>query len=224
VTDPVAAYNPQEDELLEAVPLDGMRGVIARSMTESLREMAQLTLHRRVEATKLLQFRNTFPSGGRPSVNDLVLVAVARTLVRHPAVNATLEDDTIFRWRSVHLGMAVAMEDGLVAPIIRNAQELGVAELHEEATRLGRLAREGDLKMPDLLGGTFTVSNLGAYGIDSFTPIVNPPQVAILGIGRISDGSMPFSLTIDHRALDGAPAAFFLQEVARVFADPSTYL
>jgi pyruvate dehydrogenase E2 component (dihydrolipoamide acetyltransferase) len=211
-------------DLLQAIPLVGMRAAIARSMRDSLQDMAQLTLHRTVPVTNLLTFRNSFPSASRPTMNDLLLCAVAKALPRHPAVNATLEDSTIFRWRPVHLGMAVAVEAGLVVPVIRNADQLTVAALHDETHRLRRLARGSQIGMSDLVGGTFTVSNLGAFGIDWFTPIINPPQVAILGVGRIRAGVVQLSLTVDHRALDGAPAALFLEDLVGVFARPERHL
>jgi pyruvate dehydrogenase E2 component (dihydrolipoamide acetyltransferase) len=210
----------RDNELLEAVPLDGMRAVIARTMTQSLREMAQLTLHRQVETEQLVRYRESFDADSRPSFNDLVLSAVARTLLHHPSLNATLEADTISRWKHVHLGMAVAVDAGLVVPVIRNADTLSLPELRAEAARLGLAARDGKLRMPDIQGGTFTVSNLGGFGIDGFTPIVNPPQVAILGVGRIGDPSMTLSLTIDHRALDGVPGARFLQDLADALESP----
>jgi pyruvate dehydrogenase E2 component (dihydrolipoamide acetyltransferase) len=208
-------------ELAEAVPLKGMRALIARRMTDSLRDMAQLTLHREIDTAQLTRFRETFELNERPSINDVLLASVARTLPKHAALNATLEDETIFRWRSVHLGMAVAVDDGLVVPIIRNANELSLAELHARAAQLADAAREGKLKMSDIEGATFTVSNLGAFGIDTFTPIIDPPQVAILGTGRIRHGSMTLSLTIDHRALDGAPGARFLADLADVLENPT---
>lgn len=213
-----------EGELLERVPLAGMRAVIARRMTDSLREMAQLTLHRLVPTAELVRFRETFATASRPSVNDLVLAGVAHVLVRHPSVNATLEDETISRWRSVHLGVAVAVDAGLVVPVIRNADQLSLSALREEAARLSRLAHDGNLKMADIQGGTFTVTNLGAFGIDAFTPIINPPQVAILGVGRADRESMTLSLTIDHRALDGAPGARFLQDLAGIVENPTRLL
>src|SRR5689334_17603280 len=107
-------------DLVEQIPLTGMRDLIARRMVESLQEAAQLTLHRSVGAEAVSAFREMFEDGGRPSVNDVVLAAVARVLTRHPAVNATLEENTISRWRTVHLGMAVAVDEGLVVPVIRN--------------------------------------------------------------------------------------------------------
>lgn len=210
----------REAELVEQVPLAGMRAVIARRMTESLREMAQLTLHRRVETGPLERRRAALPPETRPSVNDLMLEAVASVLPKHPSLNATLEESTIHRWRTVHLGIAVSVDDGLVVPVIRNADRLSLAELRAEAARLGRVARAGELTMAEIQGATFTVSNLGSFGIDAFTPIINPPQVAILGVGRIDRGSMTLSLTIDHRALDGVPAARFLDDVAKELEAP----
>jgi len=209
-----------ESDLVEQVRLQGMRAVIARRLTDSLHEMAQLTLHRQVSAMQLIEFRDSFPRDDRPSINDLVLASVARVLVRHPVVNATLEDEVISRWRSVHVGMAVAVEDGLLVPVIRNANELTLTALRKESARLSGLARDGGLKMTDIQGGTFTVTNLGGYGIDAFTPIINPPQVAILGVGRADRGLMMLSLTIDHRALDGVPGARFLQDLAEVLENP----
>lgn len=210
-------------ELLEAVPLTGMRAAIARTMMESIHGMAQLTLHRAVATGPLARFREQSGPEERPSYNDLVLAAAARALSRHPAVNATLEEETISRWRTVDLGMAVAVEAGLVVPVIRDAERLSLAELRAEAGRLAALAREGGLGFADLEGASFTVSNLGGLGIDSFTPIVNPPQVAILGVGRIREGAMTLSLTIDHRALDGAPGAEFLADLAGVLEDPAAH-
>jgi pyruvate dehydrogenase E2 component (dihydrolipoamide acetyltransferase) len=212
------------DDLLDRMPLAGMRQVIARNMVQSLREMAQLTLHRRIDASPLMAFRDTFSVRDRPSVNDVLLAAVARTLRRHPSLNATLEDETIYRWKHVHLGMATAIEGGLVVPVIRNAETLPLATLRSETAKLSELARRGALTMGDLAAATFTVSNLGTLGIDGFTPIVNPPQVAILGVGRIDRSDLTLSLTIDHRALDGAPGALFLQDLAEVLADPKSAL
>jgi pyruvate dehydrogenase E2 component (dihydrolipoyllysine-residue acetyltransferase) len=204
-----------QEDLLDRVRLEGMRKAIARNMTESLREMAQLTLHRMVDTAMLTQFR-THARDLQPSINHLVLACVARVLTKHPSVNATLENDTISRWRCVHLGMAVAVSEGLFVPVVRNADTLSLEALGGETTRLLKLAREGRLTIADMQGATFTVSNLGGLGVDAFTPIINPPQVAILGVGRIFGGSMTLSLTIDHRALDGAPAAEFLRDLAEM--------
>jgi pyruvate dehydrogenase E2 component (dihydrolipoyllysine-residue acetyltransferase) len=221
VTDAPSADGDSGADLVEEVPLTGMRGVIARRMTESLQEAAQLTLHREIAADHLVQFRNDSSLDPRPSINDLLLAAVARALAEHPEVNATLENGTISRWRRVHLGTAVAVPGGLVVPVIRDADQLSLPALCSEANRLQGLARTGGLTIPDLEGGTFTVSNLGAFGIDSFTPIINPPQVAILGVGRIHREHMTLSLTIDHRAIDGVPGAQFLDDLAQAVGNLS---
>jgi len=213
----------RDAELLEELPLTGIRGVIARRLTESLRDSAQLTLYRQVDASELVAYRRSLQEAGRPSFNDLLLFAVAHVLTRHPRLNATLENDTVYRWRSVHLGTAVAIEDGLIVPVIRNADRLTLPELQLEAGRLHGLARERKLGIPDVQGGTFTVTNLGSFGIDGFTPILNPPQVGILGVGRVRDGAMTLSLTIDHRALDGVPGAQFLAELAEMLMRPGEW-
>jgi pyruvate dehydrogenase E2 component (dihydrolipoamide acetyltransferase) len=213
----------EQDGLVDATRLDGMRGVIARNLVQSLHDMAQLTLYRTVDASALVRFRGEFNQEVKPSFNDLLLAATANALTRHPSVNATLEDATIYRWRRVDIGMAVAIDQGLVVPVIRRADELALEELQRETERVGTLARSGDLAMSDIAGATFTVSNLGGLGIDGFTPIVNPPQVAILGIGRLRNDEITLSLTIDHRALDGAPGARFLQDLAEVMSDPSRH-
>lgn len=207
---------------LREVPLRGMRGVIAQTMTHSLREMAQLTLHRQVAVTAVEELRRIRP--GELSVNDVMLAAVTRVLGAHPNVNATLEEGTIREWGTVGLGVAVAVDDGLVVPVIRDAQKLSAAEIGAETRRLAGLAREGQLTIAEISDGTFTVTNLGALGIDLFTPIVNPPQVAILGVGRVRAGQVGLSLTIDHRALDGAPGAMFLADLAEALAAPEGLL
>src|SRR5205823_6378706 len=137
-------------------------------------------------------YRKTATAGDarRPSVNDLVLAGVVRALARHPSVNATLEDESISRWRSVHLGVAVAVDGGLIVPVIRNAQALSLVELRDKVGELANRARSRTLMRAEIEGATFTVTNLGSFGIDAFTPIINPPQVAILGVGRITDASM----------------------------------
>ena len=199
--------------LLAQIPLRGMRRTIARRMTESLQSSAQLTLHTICGAAGLFStfgaMKELQPLGSI-SLNDLLLFAVARTLPEHPALNATLEDDVISRWTSVNLGFAVALEDGLIVPVIRECQERELHDLASAAHGLAEKSRTGALTMTDVTDGTFTVTNLGGFGIDHFTPIINPPQVGILGIGRATPQGLPLSLTIDHRALDGVVGARFL--------------
>ena len=220
----------------ERVPLRGARRVTARRMLESLQTTAQLTLHAPADARALLSLRERLKSGAAGAdlravtINDLLHLAVARTLPAHPALNAQLVDDHILQHRDVHLGFAVDSPRGLFVPVIHDADRLGLQQLASEARRLAQACREGRVRPEELEGGTFTVSNLGAYGIESFTPVLNPPQAGILGVGAIhlkavaDDGGVAFrphislSLTIDHQVLDGAPAARFLQDLAQVLA------
>lgn len=205
-----------------------MRAVIARRMHDSLQKTAQLTLHGDVDAGPLVAAREELrrrPGHEGIGYNDLVLHAVARTLPRHPHLNATLEDNVISLWQSINLGVAISVPDGLMVGVVRDCQDRDLASLMAEVRRLSDAARAGQLAMADALGGTFTVSNLGAFGVDFFTPIVNPPQVAILGIGRIRPtGVLGLSLTIDHRAVDGAPGGEYLAELRSLLEDKARLL
>ncbi|GIW18062.1 MAG: dihydrolipoamide acetyltransferase component of pyruvate dehydrogenase complex [Tepidiforma sp.] len=221
----------------ERIPLRGMRRTIADRMHRSLQEMAQLTLSMRVRIDEALRLREQLiaewqPEGIRPSITDLVIRAAAKALRRHPALNARVEPDAIVLEPAVHIGMAVALEAGLVVPVIRGADALSLRDLARETSRLAEAARAGALGLDDYAGQTFSVTSLGMAGVEFFTPIINPPNVAILGIGRIVDdvaweGDRPvrartltLSLTIDHRAVDGAPGAAFLAEVRDLLESP----
>lgn len=216
------------------VPLTGMRGAIASRMHDSIQSMAQLTLTRQIDATELIALYQALKAeGSGVSVTDLVLKAVATALERHPALNATLENDVITQHPRIDLGVAVALDDGLIVPVVRDAAAKPLAELSAEVRDLAEKVRGGSAKPTEVSGSTFTITNLGAYGIDAFTPIINPPEVAILGVGRAVDvptrhgddvawrQMITFSLTIDHRAVDGAPGALFLQTLAELIADPA---
>ena len=231
---PADAVGERTPSPTTAVPLTGMRRIIASRMHESIRSMAQLTLTRQIDATELIALQQSLKADDADvSVTDLVLKAVTATLARHPALNATLEDDVITQHVRIDLGVAVALDDGLIVPVVRNAAAKSLAELSAEVRDLAERVRTKSAKPDEVSGSTFTVSNLGAYGIDGFTPIINPPEVAILGVGRavevpVRDGDdvawrqmITFSLTIDHRAVDGAPGAQFLQTLAEVIADPA---
>ena len=218
---------------VQRVPLRGARRVTARRMLQSLQSTAQLTLHAHADARALLALRQRLKAGEispalrRVTINDLLHYAVARTLPAHPELNAQLAEDQILRFRVVHLGFAVDTPRGLYVPVIRDADRLGLQQLADEARRLVRASRDGAIQPQELEGATFTVSNLGSYGVESFTPVLNPPQAGILGVGAIhlkavqENGVVAFlphiglSLTIDHQVLDGAPAARFLQDLAR---------
>lgn len=221
----------------ERIPLRGMRKTIADRMHRSLQEMAQLTLGMRVHMDEALRLREQLiaewqPEGIRPSITDLVIRAAARALRQHPALNARVEPDAIILEPAIHIGIAVALESGLVVPVIRNADALDLHDLARETSRLAEAARAGTLGLDDYAGQTFSVTSLGMAGVEFFTPIINPPNVAILGIGQIVDdlrwdGDRPvrartltLSLTIDHRAVDGAPGAAFLATVRDLLESP----
>jgi pyruvate dehydrogenase E2 component (dihydrolipoamide acetyltransferase) len=170
--------------------------------------------------------------GVKPSYTDLVVRAVAKALGQHPRMNSAMGETEIALLPDVHVGIAVALDEGLVVPVIRDASALSVKEIAQEAARLVRAARDGKLSMDDYSGGTFSVSTLGMFGVDSFTPILNPPQSGILGVNRIRDDvgwdgdrpvkrkAMMLSLTWDHRVLDGEPAARFLASVRDLLDAP----
>lgn len=221
----------------EDIPLRGIRKVTARRMKESLESTAQLTLTIYADARSLKALRAKFKSAperlgvGNITINDLVLFAVARTLRSFPDLNAHFLGDRIRRFSSVHLGMATDTERGLMVPVIRNAESLTLKELSSESRRLSSLARSGKIPGDELTGSTLTVSNVGAFGIELFTPVLNIPEVAILGVGGITmrpyeengairyRDSIALSLTVDHQAVDGAPASRFLMELAGNIAE-----
>ncbi len=218
----------------EVIPLSGVRRTIAERMRASLQSTAQLTLHAGADARALLAYRQKLKASDEVfglrnvTINDLVMFAVARTLLRFPALNATFEGDELRQHARVHLSFAVDTPRGLLAPVIRNAHALSLRQLAEAAKALAADAAAGKLAPDALIGGTFTVTNLGSLGVETFTPILNPPQVAILGVGSINlkpilpEGArdvvfaphLGLSLTIDHQFVDGAPAARFLQALA----------
>jgi pyruvate dehydrogenase E2 component (dihydrolipoamide acetyltransferase) len=222
----------------QVVPFAGIRKVVAERLTESLQAMAQVTIAREVEAGGLVARRAALAAGFeaatgvRLTYTDLLVQLVAELLADHPLLNATLTDQGIVLSQAVHMGVAVALEDGLIVPVIRDAGTRSLAELARDRADLAAKAQAGSLTMDEVEGGTFTISNLGSFGADAFTPIVNPPQCAILGVGRIADKPvavagavevrpvMWLSLTFDHRIVDGAPAARFLQQLGDRLASP----
>ncbi|MGI5868560.1 MAG: dihydrolipoamide acetyltransferase family protein [Kiritimatiellia bacterium] len=212
-----------------------IRKVIARSMHESLATMAQLTLHSSFDATEVLALRKRLKAANEkglalaetvPTLGDILLYAVSRTLPNHPACNAHYDDEKMTYFKHVHLGVAIDTPRGLMVPTLFAADVMSLPEISRQVKALAGDCRKGTIS-PDLLkGGTFTVTNLGTFGVETFTPVINPPQTCILGVGGLTtrvranaDGSvgtyqaMGLSLTLDHRAVDGAPAARFLQEL-----------
>jgi pyruvate dehydrogenase E2 component (dihydrolipoamide acetyltransferase) len=226
----LADVQPQAAPEYVAVPVSGMRRTIAERMHRSLQSTAQLTMTTQADVTELTRLRS---AADGISHTDLLVRACALALAEHPGLNAVMTGTEIRRYRAAHIGIAVAVPDGLVVPVLRDAGTLTLAQIARATKDLVARAREGRLAPADLDGGTFTITSLGGYGIGSFTPILNPPQVAILGVGRIAeqpgrrDGQldwrqvMTLSLTVDHRAVDGVPAAVFLQDLAGRLADPA---
>ncbi len=235
IGDPAPSREPDASSSdYEVIPLSGIRRAIAERMRASLQSTAQLTLHTSADARALLAYRQKLKASDESlglrnvTINDLVMFAVARTLRRFPALNATFEGSELRQHARVHLGFAVDTPRGLLAPVIRDAHALSLRQLAEAAKALVADAAAGKLSPDVLAGGTFTVTNLGSLGVESFTPILNPPQVAILGVGSVNlkpilpEGArdvvfaphLGLSLTVDHQFVDGAPAARFLQALA----------
>ena len=220
----------------EIVPLRGMRKTIAQRMHQSLQDSAQLTMDMAAimdDAVKLrTQLISEWEGIARPTFTDLVIKAAAKALQKHPLMNSQYDSAGIQLLNEIHIGIAVALPEGLVVPVVRNADKLDLKAIAIESARVAAAAREGSLGLDDYAGGTFTISALGMYGVDSFTPIINQPQSGILGVNRIFDGlswdgdkpvrqqQMNLSLTWDHRVLDGAPAAEFLQTVVEYLSEP----
>jgi pyruvate dehydrogenase E2 component (dihydrolipoamide acetyltransferase) len=216
------------------VPLSPMRRTIGERMQRSWREAPMVTLVAHADVARLLAARETAP--GRPGLNDLLLRATAMALSRHPRLNAWWQEGTLRQVRDVNLGVAVAVDDGLVVPVVRAAQRKSAGEIAGEVAALSAKARGPGLGAADVADGTFTVSNLGAWGVDLFTPILNPPQVAILGVGRVTRapretaGGLAFTsqlalcLVFDHRAVDGAGAAALLRTLVELLGDPERVL
>ncbi|WP_047152962.1 dihydrolipoamide acetyltransferase family protein [Aneurinibacillus tyrosinisolvens] len=224
------------------VPVSGMRKVIAARMQDSLRNSAQLTITMKVDVTDLIALQKQVASviqkrtEAKLTVTDFVARAVVLSLKEHPQMNSAYIEDTIHFFDHIHLGIAVALEKGLVVPVIQHAESCTILELSKKSKELAARARQGQLTSEEMQGSTFTISNLGSYGVEHFTPILNPPEAGILGIGAAFDTPvyideelkirriLPLSLTFDHRVLDGAPASTFLRTVKQYLEEPLTML
>ncbi|AQQ63397.1 MULTISPECIES: dihydrolipoamide acetyltransferase family protein [Bacillus] len=231
-----------EREESKAIPVTGMRKAIANRMHASLQNSAQLTLTMKVDVTDLVALHKEIAQvvqkrdDNKLTITDFVSHAVVLALGEHKEMNSAYIDDAIHQFEHVHLGMAVALEKGLVVPAIRFANNLSLVELSKEIKNVAQKARAGSLSSDDMHGTTFTISNLGSFGIEYFTPVLNTPETGILGVGAIEHvpvfkgkklrkGSMlPLSLTFDHRVLDGAPAAAFLRTIKHYLEEPITIL
>ncbi len=233
VAEPMAEY--------EDVKFSGIRRAISKSMSTSLSTMAQLTHNTSFDATCILNYRKQLKNASDEcsgiTIGDIVLYAVSRTLLNHPDLNANMIDDSTIRlFKSVNLGVAVDTPRGLMVPTIFNADKKSLLEISKEVKELAAACREGNINPDKLSGGTFTVSNLGSLGVESFTPVINPPQTGILGVcttvdrvRKTADGievypAMGLSLTYDHRAIDGTPAAKFQKELCKNLENFTTLL
>ena len=223
---------------LGAKKLSGMRGTIAKRMHSSLHEMAQLTLHMDADFDQVIEHREGLRNSAiTPGITDYLLAASGRAIAQHRYVNAQIVGDAIAELPDVHIGLAVAIPGGLVVPVIRHADSSSLFAIAQESKRLATAAREGQLRLEDLEGGTFSVTALGMFGVDGFTPVINPPNAAILGVGRLRDDivvkkkgkistvkRLTLSLTWDHRVFDGAPAAEFCQSIVELLRHPDSLI
>ncbi|WP_019854638.1 pyruvate dehydrogenase complex dihydrolipoamide acetyltransferase [Actinopolyspora mortivallis] len=235
---PAAAPAQQEDPDVEEIPLSNIRRVTAKRLTESKQQAPHFYLTSAVDVTDLVAFRADLnerlrASGGpKVSVNDLVVKACATALRANPSVNVSYRDEKLFRHKRIHLGVAVALDSGLVVPVVRDADRKSVSEIAVEGKEKAERAREGKLKPDEMTGSTFSVSNLGMFGIEEFSAVINPPEAAILAVGatreevQVRDGEfvarkmLRITLSADHRAVDGAVGAVFMQQLTSLLEDP----
>jgi len=221
---------PREDR---SIPLTGMRRTISARMRESLDTAAQAVHRIEVDMSETVRMRERLKAAEvKVSYNDIILKAVAESLRTHPRMNSVLTEDAIIEHGRINIGVAVALDEGLIVPVLRDADLLTLQGIHSETRRLAELARTGGLSQEDYQGGTFSVSNLGMYDLDSFTAIINRPESGILAVGAIKekpaavDGELVIrplcglSLTYDHRIIDGAPAADFLRSIKTLLENP----
>jgi pyruvate dehydrogenase E2 component (dihydrolipoamide acetyltransferase) len=215
------------------LPLTGMRGTIAQRMRHSLATAASLTITREVEAEALVAARKRLllTVGADLPYDALFVKILAEALQKHPELNAVIEQDAVLLLEEINVGFAVAVSGGLLVPVVHNAASISLTDIAERVKELRKRALAGQLRAEDVTGGTATISNLGSYGVDAFTPILNPPESVVLGVGRIAERAIVrggnliaaptcmLSLTFDHRVTDGVPAAQLLGAVAQCMTD-----
>ncbi len=222
------AQSPASGDL---IPIGGIRAIISDRMFKSISTTAQVTLHTEVDASSLVAWRSRAKKEGEttgtaaPGINAILVYQVAKALRAHPLLNATQSGEAIQLLANINLGVAVDTEHGLIVIVVKNADKKSVFEVDAEINAMAERAVQRKSPLEELTGSTFTITNLGGFGIDFFTPIINPPEMAILGVGRIQEKlvikdsqvmqrhMMGLSLTFDHRLVDGAPAARFLQTI-----------
>lgn len=225
----------------QTIPLRGMRGRVAERMYQSWNTIPRVTEVMQVDMGATVAFREAMLGqweqayGVRISLNDMLTKAVATALRSHPRLNATLVEREVHVHDAINVGVAVNLDEGLIVPVIFNADQKDLGQIARESRQLADKARAGRLQLDEISDGTFTITNLGTTGVDLFTPIINPPQVAILGVGTIQRRpvavgdalavrpSAYLCLVFDHRAVDGLPAARFLQEVQRLLSRPQEF-
>ncbi|MBU8694470.1 dihydrolipoamide acetyltransferase family protein [Bacillus altitudinis] len=223
-------------------PINMMRKTIASRMMESLQTSAQLTITMKADVTKLTNLQQQLNETAiaryeiKLTITDFVAKAAILSLLEHPAMNSQYHNGVVETFENVHLGIAAALDNGLAVPVIQHAERLTLIELAKCIKLYGKKAREGKLLHDEIKGSTFTITNLGAYGVEHFTPILNPPEAGILGVGTMYDTPvyredelckgtiLPLSLTFDHRVLDGAPASAFLSTVKAHLEEPISIL
>lgn len=215
---------------VEIVPMTAMRKTIARRLTEAKQSIPHIYLRRRVRADRLLDLRDRF--GKQGTINDYLIRACALALREVPAVNVQVHGDTIHRFAHADIAFAVATDKGLITPILKHADEMDVVEIAKEASSLAQRARAGKLTAEEFQGGSFSISNLGSFGVEEFDAVINPPQGAILAVGKardepiVDEGAIQivphfyFSLSCDHRAIDGVDGARFLEVLASLIEAP----
>nr|WP_294584663.1 dihydrolipoamide acetyltransferase family protein [uncultured Anaerotignum sp.] len=241
-TAPAPAAKSGELELMdgdEVVKLAGMRKVVAERMAKSAREIPTVTQNVKIDVTKLVAFRKQIneTSGQKFSMNDFILKAVANALRANPHILVSIDGNQIIKRAHVNLGMAVALDDGLIVPVIRDADKLSLSQISATAKDLAVRARENKLAMDEYKGSTFTISNLGMFGVETFDPIINQPDAGILGVCAVQDELdmddegkifkkqvMRISFTFDHRLIDGAVAAKFELAIKELLEDPMRIL
>lgn len=241
---PVATTKTAEGQVTAPVQigagLEGMRKTIAQRMYNSLANTAQLTFHRKADITELMAFRKTIkdsvnsPLKGNPlGITALLTRAVVLALQDHPNVNSWYDGKELVTHKEVHIGMAVALDDGLIVPVIKDADRMTLTQISQSVERLASSSRQGSLTSDELSGSTFTITNLGSLQIEYFTPVLNTPEVGILGVGGLlkelaltAEGDvtekvkLPLSLTTDHQILDGTPSAEFFNSIIYYLENP----
>jgi len=229
----LAAYKGEEegdtgsvsssDNPSELIPHSGMRKVIAERTTASKNTAPHFYLNVDLDAKKLSAEREKMNKGKdkkeKISINDLLIKCVATALTRHPEVNINWSDEGILQFQNTDISIAVATDAGLITPIVKKANEKTVEEISSDAKRLSDLAHNNKLMPEDYQGGTFSISNLGMLGIKSFTAVINPPQCGILAVGKLEDDKISVTMSCDHRGIDGAVGARFLQTLSTIVAE-----